>query len=57
MVGVSLLGTEVQRGREKQLLCSSDMKATGCDRLSHQTAGRTSSTHSLSHTKAHRPAQ
>lgn len=34
-----LLGAEVERGREKQPLCSSDTKATGCDRMSHQTAG------------------
>lgn len=41
-VGVSLLpGAEVERRREKQPLCSSDVKATGCDRMSHPTAGRT----------------
>lgn len=43
-VGVAvLLAAEVERGREKQPLCSSDMKATGCDRMNHQTAGHSSS--------------
>lgn len=53
-VGVSLLpGAEVERGREKRPLCCSDMKATGRDRMSRQTAGRTSRNLSLSHTMTH----
>lgn len=48
-----LLGAEVERGREKQPLCRSDMKATGCDRKNHQTAGRSRRNLSLSHTGRH----
>lgn len=44
-----LLGAEVERGREKQPLCSIDMKATGCDRMSHQAAGHPSDGPSRSH--------
>lgn len=42
-----------REGEKKQPLCGGDMKAAGCDRMSHQTAGCTSSNLSLSHTKTH----
>lgn len=48
-----LLGAEVERGREKQPLCSGDMKATGCDRMSHQAAGHSGRDLSLSHRFSH----
>ena len=47
-MGGSLQGADVDRGREQQPLSSTDMKATGCDRISHQTAGHTSRHLSLS---------
>lgn len=48
-----LLGAEAERGREKQPLCSGDMKATGCDRMSHQAAGHSGRDLSLSHRFSH----
>lgn len=51
-----LLGAEVERGREKQPPCRRDMKATGCDRKSRQTAGRSSKNLPLSHTRKHSDA-
>lgn len=40
-VGVSLLPGSEDRKQEKQPLSSSDMKATGCDRMNHQTGEST----------------